>query len=154
MTYPASNPHGQKQRDLETFWSELRQGIDQVHYTCCNSYLVNVLSTFLTCCLLLDIYKVHHTLVLQIPLVAHCILHTLNISLIRRLSLLFLLQINVLQVYNKENINRQRYMQLYSCAYDYCANVTGDPNAKQSDLPKPSRKPMKSGNGKTGMCCQ
>lgn len=83
MTYSSSsNPHGQRQRDLETFWSDLRQGIDQV--------------------------------------------------------------------YNKENINKQRYMQLYSCAYDYCANVSGDPNAKANDLPKPTKKPMKSGNGKQG----
>ena len=31
MTHNNScNPHGHKQRDLETFWTDLRQGIDQV----------------------------------------------------------------------------------------------------------------------------
>ena len=44
-------------------------------------------------------------------------------------------------------------MQLYSCAYDYCANVSGDPNAKANDMPKPTKKPMKSGNGKQGNFC-
>ena len=42
-------------------------------------------------------------------------------------------------------------MQLYSCAYDYCANVSGDPNAKANELPKPSKKPIKSANGKQGL---
>ena len=41
-------------------------------------------------------------------------------------------------------------MQLYSCAYDYCANVSGDPNAKANEIPKPTKKPIKSANGKQG----
>ena len=38
-------------------------------------------------------------------------------------------------------------MELYSCAYDYCANVTGDSNSKGSDLGKPNKKTLRANNG-------
>ena len=44
-------------------------------------------------------------------------------------------------------------MQLYSCAYDYCDNVSGDPNNKSNDIPKLTKKTTKSSNGKQGKMC-
>jgi len=54
------------------------------------------------------------------------------------------------QVYQKESMNKERYMALYSYAYDYCANVTGENGQKQKSLPKNNKKKPPANEGKQG----